>query len=161
MYSEYEQEKPGKYSNPHLEADVNDFAHVAKIEVNRSIAEACNISEQKMSPIPSSSQNVHISRNSADKIRRIICDYWDIPEYNREHLRKRNFEGAKPQVGYTSDSWGDKYDEAFGKNKGNGNDEITKLREDVAKLTAIVNKKKSAGRPKKKKAIKELVATEG
>jgi hypothetical protein len=88
LYSEYEQEKPGKYANPHLEADINDLPHVAKIEVNKEVALACNIIPEKMKDIGSTTK-VQISRNSADKIRRFLCDYWDIPEYNREHLRKR------------------------------------------------------------------------
>lgn len=142
LYSEYEQEQPGKYSNPRREADINDFAHIAKIEVNKELAEACNIDEEKMNDVGSTSNNVHISRNNADKVRRLICDYFDIPEYNREYLRKKNFEGRKSTVSMSGVT-PERYNMAFGK-EGNGNDEVTKLKEEVTNLRKLLDGKKKS-----------------
>ncbi len=147
LYSEYEQEKPGKYANPHLEADINDYAHIAKIEVNKEIAEACNVNPQKMKDIGSNT-NVHISRNSADKMRRFICDYWDIPEYNREHLRKRNFEGRKSNVSMSNVN-AERYDMAFGGENKDVSEVITELKKEVEALRVRVEEKKAMIKPKK------------
>lgn len=152
LYSEYEQEKPGKYANPHLEADINDFPHIAKIEVNKEIALACNINPEKMKDIGSAT-NVHISRNSADKVRRFLCDYWDIPEYNREHLRSRHYEGRKSTISM-SDVNPERFNMAFGK-EGNGNDEVTKLRKEVANLRTLIEEKKTISKSRKESKVVE------
>lgn len=137
LYSEYEQEQPGKYSNPRREADLNDFPC---IEVNKEIAEACDVKSEKMKNI-GSSRDVKISRNQIDKVRRMICEYFGIREHNREYLRKRNVQGARPSVGYVSQEFGEKYDAVFGKKEINPDIvEVKELRAEVARLKAVVPK---------------------
>ena len=146
LYSEYEQEQPGKYANPRREADLNDFPC---IEVNKTIAEACDVKPEKMKNI-GSTNNVQISRNQTDKVRRMICEYFGIREHNREYLRKRNMQGAKPSVGYVNQEFGEKYDEIFGKKEINPDvKEVEDLRAEVARLKEDAKTEKPKRKPAK------------
>jgi uncharacterized small protein (DUF1192 family) len=146
LYSEYEQEQPGKYSNPRREADLNDFPC---IEVNKAIAKICDVKDEKMKGI-GSSQNVKISRNQVDKVRRIICDYFGIHEHSREYLRKKNMMGAKTSVGYVNNNYGENYDAIFGAKEISPDiKEVEELRAEIARLKAEKSQKTPEKRERK------------
>jgi len=104
LYSRYDQLKgKGSIARPQQEADLNDKPC---IKVNPEIAKICNVNNVV---------NGKISRNQADKIRKILCHYFNRDDASRESIRPENNQSRhRPMVGYTNDAFARAHRRIFG-----------------------------------------------
>jgi len=105
LYSRYDQLKgKGSIARPQREADLNDMPC---IEVSQAIIDACNLNHVK---------NGRVSRNQADKARKILCSYFGRDDASREAIRPENNASRKrPMVGYVNERLAKRHEEIFGK----------------------------------------------
>ena len=108
LYSRYDQLKgKGSIARPQQEADLNDKPC---IKLNPVIAEAFNVSNI--------TDDGRVSRNAADRVRKIMYHYFNMGSASRELIRSENNSGrSKPMVGYTNEVFAKAHERIFGKKK--------------------------------------------
>jgi|19_taG_2_1085344.scaffolds.fasta_scaffold00768_12 hypothetical protein len=104
LYSRYDQLKgKGSIARPQQEADLNDKPCIS---MHPEVARICNIK---------SIVNGKVSRNQADKARKILCEYFGRDDASRESIRPENHSGrSKPMVGFVNEAFSKRHREIFG-----------------------------------------------
>jgi hypothetical protein len=107
LYSRYDQQKgKGSIARPQQEADLNDKPC---IKIHPEIAKICNITNVV---------NGKVSRNLADKARKILCAYFGREDGSRERIRaENNASRQRPMVGYTNEAFARRHRQIFGDKK--------------------------------------------
>ena len=103
LYSRYDQLKgKGSIARPQREADLNDFPC---IEINPEIAKMFNLCGMS---------GGKVSRNQADKFRKIACAYFGRDDASREAIRPENNTNRRPMVGYVNERFAKRFEEIHG-----------------------------------------------
>ena len=154
LYTEYDQKKG--LARPHREADLNDFPC---IPIHPEIVKICNL------------VNFHggkVSRNQADKARKILCDYFGRDDSSREAIRRTTGTSVgRNSVGYTNPRFAKAYDRIYGKGslEGQLNQEIPeeKVKERIDNIKEKMNtleNTENVPQSTKPEVVKETVVSE-